>query len=84
MLKLIGYIMFVMSFALWLLIPAIPLFELTAKQMAAWATGLFIAAEVLFWVSLLILGKEFWVKIKQSVSRFFGSKPSSEDSTLDV
>ena len=76
--------MFVMSFVLWLLVPAIPLFELSAKQMAAWATGLFIAAEVLFWVSLLILGKEFWARIKQLVSRFFGRRTEPEDSTLDV
>mgnify|MGYP000297042335 FL=1 len=60
----IGYILFVLSFVAWALIALLPFIDITKVQVAAATTFLLISGEVLFWFSLVLLGKEFWQKIK--------------------
>lgn len=61
--KLTGYIIFVLSCVLWLLIPVIPWFDFTKAQIAGITTALIIAGEVTFYLSIIILGKSFYQKI---------------------
>jgi len=61
---IIGYILFVLSFVAWALIALLPFIDITKVQVAAATTFLLISGEVLFWFSLVLLGKEFWQKIK--------------------
>jgi hypothetical protein len=63
--KIIGYILFVLSFAMWFVPAFISFFSLAAKQIAIIVTTSIIAGEVFFVLSLIILGKAFWLKIKR-------------------
>jgi len=69
----IGYILFVLSFVAWALIALLPFIDITKVQIAAATTFLLISGEVLFWFSLVLLGKEFWQKIKGFFKRDKGS-----------
>lgn len=64
MLRTTGYILLAISIISFLLIPVVPFLGFTKVQMAGIATGLLITGEVLFYLSLFILGKSFWEKIK--------------------
>jgi hypothetical protein len=64
MIKIIGYILLAMSSLLFIMIPVIPWFDLSKSQIAGITTILFIAGEVLFYLSLFILGRSFFDKIK--------------------
>ncbi len=76
--KVAGYCLFVLSFVAWIAIAALPFFDLSLSAVAAISTGLIIAGEVLFFLSVLMLGREFVVKIKQAFSKFksFSKKQS--------
>ncbi len=67
--KIIGYPLFILSFAAWAVIVILPFFELTKVQIASFTTILLIAGEVFFWLSLVLLGKEFWTNIKAFFTR---------------
>ena len=62
--KLLGYSLFFWSFAAWGATFALPFIGLEADSAFAIASGLIISAEIAFVLSLAILGKEFWSKIK--------------------
>jgi hypothetical protein len=62
--KIIGYILFVISFLAWAAIAFLPFFELSIAMASAITTALIIAGEVAFYVSIILLGKEFLNKIK--------------------
>jgi hypothetical protein len=64
MLKVIGYILLAISCISFILIPVIPWFDFTVKQIAGITTVLIIIGEVLFYTSIFILGKSFYAKIK--------------------
>ena len=64
MLRLTGYILLAISTISFLLILVIPWFGYTKGQIAGIITGLIIVGEVTFYVSIFILGKSFWEKIK--------------------
>lgn len=64
MLRITGYILFAISTISWLLIFAIPWFGYSKGQIAGIITGLVITGEVTFYLSIVILGKSFWEKIK--------------------
>lgn len=64
MLKTFGYILFVICCVAWLLILVIPWLGYSKGQVAGIITGLIIIGEITFYVSLLLLGKAFWEKIK--------------------
>lgn len=64
MLKSIGYILLVISCLSFLSILIVPWVGFSKIQIAAITTGLIITGEILFYLSLIILGRSFWDKIK--------------------
>jgi len=62
--KILGFVLLSVSCILFILIPVVPWFDFTAGQIAGITAGLLIAGEILFYVSLAILGKTFYNKIK--------------------
>lgn len=53
-----------MSFVAWAAIAILPFFNLSIALASAITTGLIIAGEIAFYLSILLLGKEFFQKIK--------------------
>jgi hypothetical protein len=78
LLKIIGYIILTVSCFLFILIPVVPWFHFSARQIAAITAGLLIAGEILFYTSLIILGRSFFDKIKARL-KFWKSKPKDSD-----
>jgi len=64
MVKLIGYIIFGISMIIWGLIFVIPFLGFSTGKIAGITTGLVIAGEITFYLSIFLIGKEFLVKIK--------------------
>lgn len=64
MVKLIGYIVLGISIVIWLLIPVVPFMGFSIAKAAGITTGLIIAGEITFYLSIFMIGKEFLVKIK--------------------
>jgi hypothetical protein len=79
--KLIGYIIFGISCLLWGLIFVIPFMGFTGGKIAAITTGLIIAGEITFYLSIFLIGKDFLVKIKNKFKR--KKDVSSEIDTLN-
>jgi hypothetical protein len=67
MLKTIGYILLLISCLSFLSILIVPWIGFSKIQIAGITTGLIIAGEILFYLSLFILGKSFWDKIKSKL-----------------
>ena len=67
MLKTTGYILFLVSCLSFLMIFVVPWLGFSKIQIAGITTGLIIAGEVLFYTSLIILGRNFWYKIKSKL-----------------
>jgi len=67
MIKKLGYILFSFSILCFLLLLVVPLTGFSGGKIAGLATFLFIAGEVLFYVSIFILGKSFYQKIKSKL-----------------
>jgi hypothetical protein len=74
MIKIAGYILLVVSCLLFIMIPVIPWFDLSKSQIAGITTVLIIAGEILFYLSLSILGKSFFDKIKTRL-KFWKARP---------
>jgi hypothetical protein len=66
-LRITGFIILIISCILFILIPVIPWFDFSAAQIAGISAGLLIAGEILFYLSLFILGREFYDKIKSRI-----------------
>ncbi len=64
MVKIAGYIVLALSCLLFLMILLVPFLDLSKGRMAGLTTGLIIAGEILFYVSMILLGKTFFNKIK--------------------
>lgn len=64
MTKTIGYILFVISCVLFGLILVVPLFNLSKGTITVVITGLLVAGEILFYLSIFLIGKSFLVKLK--------------------
>jgi len=78
MIKTLGYILFVVCCLAWLMILVIPWLGFSKGETAGIITGLVIFGEVTFYVSILMLGKTFYNKIKEKF-RFRKKKPGIED-----
>lgn len=76
--KLTGFIVLGISCTLFILIPVIPWLHFTAGQKAGITAGLLIAGEILFYLSLFILGRAFFDKIKSRL-KFWKSKSKGSD-----
>ena len=79
MLRSIGYILLVISCISFISILIVPWLGFSKIQIAGITTGLIIAGEILFYVSLIILGRSFWDKIK---SKLVFWKAKAKDSGL--
>jgi hypothetical protein len=71
--KTIGFILLVISCLSFLMILVIPWMGFSKIQIAGITTGLIIVGEVLFYLSLFILGRSFYDKIKSRL-KFWKSK----------
>ena len=78
MIKVIGYIVLLISCLLFLMVLVVPWFGFSKIQIAGITTGLIIAGEILFYTSLIILGKSFFDKMK-SKFKFWKVKPNDPD-----
>jgi hypothetical protein len=65
--KIIGYVLLSVSCILFILIPVVPWFDFSAALKTGIAAGLLIAGEILFYLSLIILGRSFFEKIKSKL-----------------
>ena len=78
MLKTTGYILLAISILSFLSILIVPWIGFSKIQIAGITTGLIIAGEIMFYLSLFILGKSFWEKIKSKLI-FWKLKPKGPD-----
>jgi hypothetical protein len=78
LIKIAGYIILTISCLLFILIPVVPWFGFSAGKIAGITAGLLIAGEILFYLSLIILGRSFFDKIK-SKFKFWKSKTNDTD-----
>jgi len=78
MVKTIGYIIFFISCLSFLMILIVPWLGFPKIQIAGITTGLIIAGEILFYLSLFILGRSFYDKIKSKL-KFRKAKHSVTD-----
>jgi multisubunit Na+/H+ antiporter MnhE subunit len=78
--KTIGFILLTISIIAFLMILVVPWLGFTKIQIAGITTGLIIAGEVLFYLSLFILGRSFYDKIKSKL-KFWKTKKT--DAGLD-
>ncbi len=69
MVKLAGYIILGISILIWLMIPVVPFLGLSVGKIAGITTGLVIAGEITFYLSIFLIGKEFLVKIRNKFRR---------------
>jgi len=69
MVKLAGYIILGISILIWLMIPVVPFLGFSVGKIAGITTGLIIAGEITFYLSIFMIGKEFLVKIKNKFRR---------------
>jgi hypothetical protein len=79
MVKIIGYSLFIICCISFLLILVIPWFGFSKGQIAGIITALIIVGEVSFYLSIFILGRSFYNKIK-SIFKFH--KPKTSDAGL--
>jgi hypothetical protein len=59
-----------------------PWFDFTKAQIAGITTVLIIIGEVLFYLSMFILGKAFYAKIKEKIY-FWKPKPMGDNQLID-
>lgn len=67
MVKTIGYIILIISCLSFLMILIVPWFGFSKIQIAGITTGLIIVGEVFFYLSLFILGRSFYEKLKSKL-----------------
>jgi hypothetical protein len=82
LLRITGYVILIISCLLFILIPVIPWLGFSVRQIAGITAGLVIAGEILFYLSLFILGRSFYDKIKNWL-KFWKTKPKDTDITTD-
>jgi hypothetical protein len=78
MVKTTGYILLLISCISFLMILVVPWLGFTKIQIAGITTGLIIAGEILFYLSLFILGRSFYEKIKNRL-KFRRKKTNGPD-----
>jgi hypothetical protein len=80
MIRITGYILLAISCLLFIMIPVVPWFEFSKSQIAGITTVLIIAGEILFYLSLFILGRGFFDKIKARF-KFWKARPADMNLT---
>ncbi len=66
MLLKIGVILMFASALPWLALPVAAWLAPTAAAKAAWSTGLFVGAEIMFWGGVLLAGRDVWNAAKEA------------------
>ncbi len=61
----VGVLLIALSFLAWLLILAVPFVGLSGGAAVATVAGLAIGAEVIFWLGLVLAGRDTWKLAKQ-------------------
>jgi multisubunit Na+/H+ antiporter MnhE subunit len=79
MVKTIGFILLTISCLSFLIILVIPWLGFSKLQIAGITTGLIITGEVLFYLSLFILGRSFYDKIKSKLKFWKSKKTPAEN-----
>jgi hypothetical protein len=82
MAKVAGYIIFGISMVCWGLLLVIPFLGFSAARIAAITTGLIVAGEITFYLSIFLIGKEFLIKLKNRF-KFRKSKTIQESNDAD-
>jgi hypothetical protein len=77
--KTIGYILLTISCLAFLMMLVVPFLGFSKIHIAGITTGLLITGEVLFYLSLFILGRSFYDKIKSKLRFWKSKKPGIED-----
>jgi len=67
--KTFGYLFLIFSFVAWGAITLLPFIDISKSQVAGATTFLIISGELLFWSSIVLLGKEVWENIKGKFKR---------------
>ena len=83
--KLLGYTLLAISCIAWAVLPVIPFLDISTAAKASWGAGVFIFAEVTWWLAVPLLGKEFiewcqagWQWTKQRWQKCFGRGQTSQ------
>lgn len=72
--KIAGWVLMVASFVIWGAIALVPLFDVSTAMAASVAVGMLVASELIFLVSLALLGKE---AVRKFTERFRRRSPLS-------
>jgi multisubunit Na+/H+ antiporter MnhE subunit len=78
MVKTIGYILLLISCISFLMVLIVPWLGFSKIEIAGITTGLIIAGEILFYLSLFILGRSFYDKIKSKLKFWRGKAKDIE------
>jgi hypothetical protein len=73
-LKIIGFILLIVSTICLITTFIIPFLSLSNTTKGFSMTVVFVLGEATFILSLTLLGKELWGKIKQTIGKFFSTK----------
>lgn len=86
MVKTVGYIILAISSLSFIMILVVPWLGFSKIQIAGITTGLIITGEILFYLSLFILGRSFYDKIKSKLkfrkTKKNDSIPSDEQTNI--
>lgn len=80
--KTFGISLLIISLIAWAALPVIPFLPLSSASKAAWGAGVFIFAEIIWWLGVPLLGPEFIVffkKLWKKVVGVFVKVPEKED-----
>jgi hypothetical protein len=78
MIKITGYILLLICCILFLSILIVPWLGFSKGQIAGITTGLIIGGEITFYLSLILLGRSFFDKIKRKL-KFWKKKTNNPD-----
>jgi hypothetical protein len=81
-LKTVGYIILLISCLSFLMILVVPWFGFSKIQLAGITTGLIIVGEILFYLSLFILGRSFYDKIRSKL-KFWKTKTNNANPPVE-
>ena len=79
---LAGYAILGISLLAWAALPVIPFLPMEAASKAAWAGGVFIFAEITWWLAVALLGKEIVIWFRQQWDKckaWFRKSPPGEN-----
>lgn len=70
--KQLGFVLLAIVVMCWIAVPILPFFEFQYKAIVI--TAILIIGEILFVVTIALLGKEYWSKIKKGFIQVFSYK----------